>query len=229
MKPIHQDETQNRKHAGKWLVGLTGGIGSGKTTVAECFQDRGIVVIDSDEIAHRITAPGGAAMAAIASAFGSQVVAADGSLDRERMRELVFEDPQQRKRLESILHPMIRQISDDAVLAATSPYVMLAIPLLIESEQARNRVNRIVVVDCPEAQQIERVMKRSGLTEARVQSIIAAQASREQRLAFADAVIENHSTLQALEAQIDALHQRFLSEAAAAFGACASDGGQSPA
>ncbi|NCW82733.1 MAG: dephospho-CoA kinase, partial [Betaproteobacteria bacterium] len=149
------------KRKGKWVVGLTGGIGSGKSTVAACFQAKGITVIDTDEIAHRITAAGGVAMPAIVAAFGDDVAEADGALNRQRMRELVFEDPQQRKRLESILHPMIRQISDDAVLAATSPYVMLAIPLLIESEQARNRVNCIVVVDCPEAQQIERVMKRS--------------------------------------------------------------------
>ncbi|MFM7503043.1 MAG: dephospho-CoA kinase, partial [Betaproteobacteria bacterium] len=167
----------------RWIVGLTGGIGSGKSTVAACFQEKGITVIDTDDIAHRITAAGGVAMPAIISSFGDDVATPDGALDRQRMREIVFEDPRQRKKLESILHPMIREISEREISLAASAYVLLAIPLLIESDHPRERVQHILVVDCPEAIQIARVMKRSGLSEERVKSIMAAQATREQRLA----------------------------------------------
>ena len=211
-----------------WVIGLTGGIGSGKTTVAECFKARGIAVIDVDTIAHQITAAGGEAIPLIVQSFGAQVIAADGSLDRQKMRDIVFEDPQQRQRLEAMLHPMIRAISDRQVATASSAYVVLAIPLLIESGNPRERVNRIVVVDCPESLQIERVMKRSGLSESRVRSMMQAQASRAQRLAVADAVIVNDAGLEAVDAQVEALHLRFMSEAQAAFGAGASPGGQSP-
>lgn len=218
-----------RKTLGKLVIGLTGGIGSGKTTVAQCFEDRGIAVVDTDAIAHQITAAGGQAIGAIAQRFGEQMITADGSLDRQKMRDLVFEDPQQRQGLEAILHPMIRAISDRQLDLAHSPYVLLAIPLLIESREPRERVHRILVVDCPESQQIERVMKRSGLSEARIRSIMAAQASREQRLAAADMVITNEGSLEAVEAQVEALHQRFLQEAHALFGTRAAPGGQSPA
>ena len=211
-----------------WVIGLTGGIGSGKTTVAECFKARGIAVIDVDTIAHQITAAGGEAIPLIVQSFGAQVIAADGSLDRQKMRDIVFEDPQQRQRLEAMLHPMIRAISDRQVATASSAYVVLAIPLLIESGNPRERVKRIVVVDCPESLQIERVMKRSGLSESRVRSMMQAQASRAQRLAVADAVIVNDAGLEAVDAQVEALHLRFMSEAQAAFGAGASPGGQSP-
>lgn len=214
------------KRKGKWVVGLTGGIGSGKSTVAACFQAKGITVIDTDEIAHRITAAGGVAMPAIVAAFGDDVAEADGALNRQRMRELVFENPEQRKRLESILHPMIRDISEHEVALASSPYVLLAIPLLIESDRPRDRVDCILVVDCPESIQIERVMKRSGLSRERVQSIMAAQASREQRLAHADAVIHNQGDLAALQTQIDRHHNDFLAAAGAWFGASATPGGQ---
>jgi dephospho-CoA kinase len=212
---------------GKWVVGLTGGIGSGKSTVAASFQAKGIAVIDSDEIAHRITAPGGAAIAPIAAAFGESLITSDGALHRQRMRELVFEDPEQRKRLEALLHPMIREISEHEVALASSPYVLLAIPLLIESDRPRDRVHCILVVDCPESIQIERVMKRSGLSRERVQSIMDAQASREQRLAHADAVIHNHGDLASLQTQVDRLHIDFLAAARAWFGASAPPGGQS--
>jgi len=218
-----------RKTLGKLVIGLTGGIGSGKTTVAQCFEDRGIAVVDTDAIAHQITAAGGQAVGAIAQRFGEQMITADGSLDRQKMRDLVFEDPKQRQGLEAILHPMIRAISDRQLDLAHSPYVLLAIPLLIESREPRERVHRILVVDCPESQQIERVMKRSGLSEARIRSIMAAQASREQRLAAADMVITNEGSLEAVEAQVEALHQRFLQEAHALFGTRAAPGGQSPA
>ena len=218
-----------RKTLGKLVIGLTGGIGSGKTTVAQCFEDRGIAVVDTDAIAHQITAAGGQAIGAIAQRFGEQMITADGSLDRQKMRDLVFEDPQQRQGLEAILHPMIRAISDRQLDLAHSPYVLLAIPLLIESREPRERVHRILVVDCPESQQIERVMKRSGLSEARIRSIMAAQASREQRLAAADMVITNEGSLEAVEAQVEALHQRFLQEAHAVFGTRAAPGGQSSA
>jgi len=212
----------------RWIVGLTGGIGSGKSTVAACFQEKGITVIDTDDIAHRITAAGGVAMPAIISSFGDDVATPDGALDRQRMREIVFEDPRQRKKLESILHPMIRQISEREISLAASAYVLLAIPLLIESDHPRERVQHILVVDCPEAIQIARVMKRSGLSEERVKSIMAAQATREQRLAQTDAVISNQGSLAELQAQVDSLHEDFLTKAETWFGASASHRGQSP-
>ena len=221
-------EPDKARSMSPWVIGLTGGIGSGKTTVAECFKARGIAVIDVDTIAHQITAAGGEAIPLIVQSFGAQVIAADGSLDRQKMRDIVFEDPQQRQRLEAMLHPMIRAISDRQVATASSAYVVLAIPLLIESGNPRERVKRIVVVDCPESLQIERVMKRSGLSESRVRSMMQAQASRAQRLAVADAVIVNDAGLEAVDAQVEALHLRFMSEAQAAFGAGASPGGQSP-
>ncbi len=203
------------------IIGLTGGIGSGKSTVADRFVALGAALVDTDRIAHQLTAPDGAAMAEIASVFGRRVIAADGSLDRAAMRALVFNDPQTRRRLESILHPMIRELTDAGArqaLAGGAPYVILAIPLLVESGQARSRVDRVAVVDCPPEIQMERVMTRSGLERAEVERILAAQASREARLAVADDVIDNGSDLSALMPQIDRLHASYLDLAAAARG-----------
>jgi len=161
-----------------FVVGLTGGIGSGKSAAAACFAARGIAVVDTDAIARELTAAGGAAMPALVAEFGSEIVASDGALDRGRMRRLVFADPAARGRLEAILHPLIGALADERCRDAVSPYVILAVPLLVESGSYRERCQRIVAVDCPESLQISRVIARSGLSEAEVRAIMAAQASR---------------------------------------------------
>jgi dephospho-CoA kinase len=191
------------------LVGLTGGIGSGKSAAADRFAQLGAAVIDADAIAHELTGCNGAAMPAIEQAFGAEVLATDGSLDRAAMRRLVFAAPARRVQLEAILHPMIRAASAqrcDAAWAASAPYVIMVVPLLVESENNQKRFHRIVVVDCPESLQIKRVMARNGLTEPEVKAIMAAQASRQQRLNAADDVIVNDADLGSLQAQVSALH-----------------------
>lgn len=193
-----------------FVVGLTGGIGSGKSTVAELFAEHGAVVVDTDAIAHEITGPGGAAMAALAAAFGPRVVRADGGLERTAMRQLVFADPAQRIRLEGILHPLIRERSAQRCRAATSPYVILAVPLLVEAGGYRARCQRILVVDCDEAVQVARVVARNGLAESEVRAIMAAQAGRRERLAVADDVVRNDGGIEALREQVDALHARYV-------------------
>lgn len=199
-----------------FVVGLTGGIGSGKSAAADLFAARGALMVDTDQIAHQLTAPGGAAMEAIRAAFGNGVVAADGALNRPAMRALAFEDPGTRKRLEAILHPMIRAESERLCLAATTSYVMLVVPLLIESGTYRQRVRRLCVVDCPEEVQVARVMQRSGLEERQVRAIMAAQASRAERLAAADDVIDNGGSYEQLAAQVERLHAAYLQLAAKA-------------
>ena len=193
-----------------WTVGLTGGIGSGKSAVSDRFAALGIAVVDTDVIAHELTAAGGGAIAAIGATFGPGFVGADGALDRSRMRSAVFSDPSERKRLEAILHPMIRGESDRRIKAAGSAYAVLAIPLLVESGIDRERIHRVLVVDCTEDAQVARVMRRSRLAEDEVRRIIAAQASRDRRLAAADDVIDNSGTLAELDLKVDALHRRYL-------------------
>jgi len=187
------------------LIGLTGGIGSGKSTVATLFEARGASLVDTDLIAHALTGPSGAAMAAIRAAFGDSVIAADGRMERTAMRAKVFADDSERRRLEAILHPMIREESERQVRAATGPYTILVVPLLVESGRWRDRVDRLLVVDCPPAVQIERVMNRNGLSRQAVEAILAAQASREQRLACADDVIDNSGSEADLMPQIEAV------------------------
>ncbi|MEZ5651062.1 MAG: dephospho-CoA kinase [Burkholderiaceae bacterium] len=217
-QPPSVDESASRPphgpSGGPFLVGLTGGIGSGKTTVAKRFEALGVSVIDTDAIAHELTGPGGDAMPAIRSAFGAAVIAPDGRLDRAAMRARVFADPAERKRLEAILHPMIGQTTHERALAATSPYVILAIPLLVESGRWPERVHRVLVIDCAEQTQVERVIQRSGLTSAQVRDIMSAQATRAQRLAAADDVIDNDGRPEALDALVAALHARYLELAA---------------
>lgn len=197
-----------------FIVGLTGGIGSGKSAAATLFEELGAAVVDTDAIAHALTAPGGAAIAAIRAAFGDEVIDARGALDRAVMRRKVFADAQAKARLEAILHPMIRAEADRRCAAASAPYVVLVVPLLVESGGYRSRVQRIAVVDCPEAVQVARVMSRSGLSAAEARAIMAAQAGREQRLAAADDVIDNGGALSALRPQVEALHRRYLEMAA---------------
>lgn len=194
----------------RFTVGLTGGIGSGKSTVAELFAARGATIVDTDQIAHSLTAPGGAAMADIVAQFGPAYADAAGALDRARMRELVFADAGAKARLEAILHPRIRAATEAAAAAASGSYVMLAIPLLVESGMWRARVSRVLAVDCPETVQLARVMARNHLPEAQVRAIMAAQATRQQRLDAADDVIVNDAGLDALTPQIDRLHRLYL-------------------
>lgn len=183
-------------------VGLTGGIGSGKSAVAAQFAARGAAVIDSDAISRELTAARGAAMLAIRAAFGAGLIAADGSLDRAATRRLVFADTPARQRLEALLHPLIRAESDRRLAAAGSTYAVLVVPLLIESGDYRDRVDRVLVVDCADETRIARVMARSHLSRAEVEQIMAAQASREARRAAADDVIENDGSLDELAARV---------------------------
>jgi len=193
-----------------FVVGLTGGIGSGKSTVADLFVALGAGLVDTDAIAHELTRPQGGAMPALLAAFGSEIADAQGALDRAAMRRRVFADPAARGRLERILHPMIRQLSAERVRAARAPYVILAVPLLVESGNYRQRCDRIVVVDCPEEVQIERVMARSGLVESEVRAIMRAQASRQERLAVADDIVLNADGVAELDSQLTNLHQKYL-------------------
>lgn len=193
-----------------FVVGLTGGIGSGKSRVADLFVERGAALVDTDAIAHELTAPGGAAMPELIAAFGPEIADAHGALDRPRMRQRVFAAPEQRQQLEAILHPLIRRLADERCRAAPAPYVILAVPLLIESGSYRQRCNRILVVDCPEELQIARVTARNGLSAEQVRAIMAAQASRQQRLAAADDIIANDGDLAMLEKQVIALDEKYL-------------------
>jgi dephospho-CoA kinase len=199
-----------------FVVGLTGGIGSGKSTVADLFAAHGVPLVDTDLIAHRITAPHGMAMPQIAVEFGNEFIAADGSLDRARMRTLVFSDDAARKRLENITHPLIRAETEREQREATGPYVIVVVPLLVESDSWKTRVNRVLAVDCGVETQISRVMNRNGFSREQVLAIIARQATREARLAAADDVIVNdNAPLGTLEAQVDAQHRAYLALARA--------------
>jgi len=196
--------------AASYVVGLTGGIGSGKTTVADRFASLGAAVVDTDAIAHELTTAGGAAMPAIAAAFGERVMLADGALDRAAMRRLVFSDGAAKNRLEAIVHPLIRDESEARCRAAiAAPYVLVVVPLLVESGFFRARFARILVVDCDAATQLARVMARNGLSADEVRAIMATQASRAERLAAADDVIDNSGDRDAVNAQITALDQRY--------------------
>ena len=191
------------------LIGLTGGIGSGKSTVADGFAALGAGVVDTDQIAHRLTAPNGAAMSAIVAEFGPTIVDTTGAMDRSAMRRIVFSDPLARRRLEAILHPMIGAESARALEAVDGPYRIVVVPLLVEGRHWRSRVDRILVVDCPKALQIERVIQRSGLALDQIEAILDAQASREERLSQADDVINNSGLPEELPGQIRALHAAY--------------------
>jgi dephospho-CoA kinase len=195
-------------------VGLTGGIGCGKTTVADLFAARGAALIDTDQIAHSLTAPHGAAMPALIAEFGPEYATPDGALDRAKMRALVFADPSARSRLEAILHPRIREATAAAALLASGPYVIFVVPLLIESGTWRGRVARVLAIDCPEEVQVARVMARNGMDENQVRAIMAAQVTRAQRQAAADDIILNDDGLDALLPQVERLHALYLAEAA---------------
>ena len=194
-----------------FCIGLTGGIGSGKSSAARIFEELGAAVVDTDEIAHELTRPGGAAMAAIRSKFGADYLTADGGLDRAKMRRLAFSDAAARTQLEAILHPLIRTQSKARIAAAQQPYVLVVVPLLLETGAYRELIGRLLVVDCEEEQQIARAMLRSALSRDELRAIMAAQVSRAQRLAAADDVLHNGADLEALRHQAQALHADYVS------------------
>lgn len=199
------------------LVGLTGGIGSGKSLVAKRLAELGATVIDSDQIAHDITAANGSAITAIKASFGLDALAADGSLDRSKMRSLVFNDPAALKTLEAITHPLIQaETARQAKLAQQNGalYLVFMVPLLVESDYWRGVVDHLVVVDCPQELQIARVMQRSNLDRAQIEQIIGKQASRPDRLAAADTILMNQGSLEELIPKIDALHQWIIKNGA---------------
>ncbi|MGQ0510890.1 MAG: dephospho-CoA kinase [Betaproteobacteria bacterium] len=193
-----------------FIVGLTGGIGSGKSAAADEFERLGATVVDTDRIAHELTRAGGAAIPGVRQLFGDSVIAADGAMDRKAVRERVFSDPAAKQRLEALLHPMIRAESERQIASAAAPYVVHVVPLLVESPDYRKRVQRVLVVDCPEAMQVERVRTRSGLPPETVRAIMRSQVSREKRLAAADDVIDNSGTVAALQKQVRELHKTYL-------------------
>jgi dephospho-CoA kinase len=199
-----------------FVIGLTGGIGSGKSAAADEFARLGATLVDTDAIAHALTAPGGAAIDAVRTLFGDSAIDASGAMDRAWVRARVFADPDARRRLEAVLHPLIRRESSARVRAAPGPYVVLVVPLLVESQDYRARVDRVLVVDCPVELQVARVCARSGLSEEEVRRIITAQVSREARLAAADDIIDNSGTLEALRSQVQQLHTQYLVRAASA-------------
>jgi dephospho-CoA kinase len=197
------------------VVGLTGGIGSGKSAVTEAFAALGADVTDTDRLAHAVTAPGEPGHAGILDAFGPGYFHPDGTLDRARLRERVFDDPAARARLEGILHPLIRTAAARNVATWKGPYGLLVVPLLFERGGHKGLVQRVLVVDCPEETQVQRVMARSGLTAAAVRAIMATQLSRAERLAKADDVLDNAGPLAAIAPQVAALDRRYRSMAGA--------------
>ncbi|MCQ8897058.1 dephospho-CoA kinase [Limnobacter humi] len=191
-------------------IGLTGGIGSGKTTVSNRLAHLGAHVVDADEVAHKITGAGGIAMPAIEAAFGQAAVRPDGAMNRDYIRTLAFDEPATRQVLEQILHPLIRQTIEQALHRVTAPYCVLVIPLLFEKGGWREVMDAVVVVDCPVELQIARVKKRNGWPEAQIHAVIEAQATRATRLAGADFVVENHGDEADLLAQVDELHKKLI-------------------
>ena len=199
----------------RFSIGLTGGIGSGKSAVADLLGQQGAAIIDTDQIAHALTAPGGAAMPQISRVFGDNFLTSEGALNRPAMRERVFSDPDAKRQLEAILHPMIGEQTQLDAARMPGSYLVFVVPLLVESGRWKDQVDRVLVVDCSQALQLERVMRRSQLSAEQVRAIMAAQASREQRLAAADDVIVNDQPLEVLAQNVAALHQRYLAMAAA--------------
>lgn len=197
------------------VIGLTGGIGSGKTAVSDHFASLGITVVDADVASRVVVEPGRPALGQIRNHFGDNIVQADGTLDRAALRSAIFNNADERQWLEGLLHPLIRQEIIDGLQSAHSPYVILASPLLVESGQ-NQLTQRVLVVDVPEDTQVERTTARDGNSTEQVKAIMAAQATRQQRLECADDVIVNDGTLTALHTQVEALHQHYLQLAQAA-------------
>ncbi len=196
-----------------YTVALTGGIASGKSEVARRFVARGAALVDADRVSRELVEPGMPALAEIAATFGTGMIGTEGRLDRAALRARVFADPAERTRLEAILHPRIRATMRERALAATAPYVVLDIPLLVESHAHYAWADRVLVVDVPREIQIRRLVARDGIDAALAEAMVAAQATREQRLAIADDVVDNSGLLEALDARIDALHAGYLAAA----------------
>lgn len=196
-------------------IGLTGGIASGKSAVADSFDRRGTPIVDADVIAREVVEPGQPALSEIAETFGAQILDADGRLDRTAMRDQIFSDDQKRRKLESILHPRIKEAMERQVARLTVPYCVLAIPLLIEAHQ-QDLVDRILVIDVPVELQISRLLQRDRTSKAAAEAILKAQLDRETRLRFADDIIVNNGTLAELDSKVEQLHQKYLALAATA-------------
>lgn len=196
-----------------YSVGLTGGIGSGKSLVARHFEMLGAEVVDTDVLARELTEPGGAAIAAIKMAFGPGMVTETGAMDRPRMRALVFADQSARQRLEGILHPMIRQAVAERLAVVHAPYALVVVPLLVETGAYASMIDRVLVVDCEPDQQLDRVARRDGIDHTMAEAILAAQADRAHRLAAADDILDNRGTPEALAEQVARLHQDYLARA----------------
>ncbi|MGH8747251.1 MAG: dephospho-CoA kinase [Burkholderiales bacterium] len=192
------------------VIGLTGGIGSGKSAAADEFARLGATVVDTDAIAHEFTGTGGAAISEVRRMFGDAYVKANGAVDRHKMRKLVFADPVAKQQLEALLHPLIREESQRRIAMAKGPYVVHVVPLLIESPDYRRRVDRVLVIDCPDEQRLARVEARSGLAEEDVRRIFAAQAAPAARRTAADDLVDNGGSLEELHAQVRSLHSRYL-------------------
>ena len=193
------------------VIGLTGGIGSGKTSAAKFFTTVGTNVIDTDKIARELTQPQGAAISSIQKSFGKNFITANGELDRKKMRDLVFSDGTSRRQLEAILHPLIQKEETRLTTLASSPYIVIVVPLLLETGDYREIVQRILVVDCNEENQVARAIIRSGLNEQEVHAIMATQISRQKRLEQADDVIVNDMEMLHLQKSVGILHQKYLS------------------
>jgi dephospho-CoA kinase len=196
-----------------FVVGLTGGIGSGKSAAAAEFARLGAAVVDADAISHEMTRAGGSAVPAIRRQLGDEFIDAAGAMDRDKVRALVFADAGAKARLESLLHPLIRAESERRIASSRAPYVINVVPLLVESPGYRTRVQRVLVVDCAPPVQLERVRRRSGLDDEQIRRIMAAQLPREARLAAADDVIDNSGSVDALHKQVSDLHARYLDAA----------------
>lgn len=196
------------------IIGLTGGIGSGKSTVSKLFAALGVPVIDADVVAREVVAPGEPALTEIAQAFGAAILQPDGTLDRGKLREIVFADPEQRRRLEAILHPRIRARMREQAMGVHTPYCIMAIPLLLETAQ-NTLVHRVLVIDLPEALQLQRTCARDHITPAQAQAIMATQVSRAERLRRADDILRNDADRAHLEDQVRRLHEKYLRLAAA--------------
>ena len=194
-----------------FCIGLTGGIGCGKSTVAQLFAELGATIIDTDAVSHALSQPGSAGFDAIIQRFGPGFLQADGTLDRAKLRTVIFSDAGEKQALESILHPMIYATVLEAIAICPPPYVIIVVPLLFENAQYLALIQRSVVVDCPEESQIERTEKRSGLAESGVRAIMTHQLPRAARLARADDIISNENDVGALRAQVAALHGKYLS------------------
>lgn len=197
----------------RYRVGLTGGIASGKSTVADMFAGLGVVVIDTDRIAREVVEPGQPALQEVRHEFGDTVINDQGGLDRAEMRRIVFSDPDARRRLEAILHPRIRSATIKQAEAAGGDYQLIVVPLLSDSP-LQSFVDRVLVVDCDEKTQIRRLMARDAESEGQARRMLAAQAARDERLAIADDIVSNDGNLTATLEQVQALHQRYLSLAA---------------